>query len=155
MSTLTINNSEFTGLCYTVLFYAQNGAPVNTWYEIVYIDVYGNQQTTGFAAGQDVNEAFSVDCKNIISSGGAVQGNSTQIQCPNPCNNYQFGYYGSEPGDTGIVDFINCDGVNAQVTLTWDESNGRYYNISLCATEIISVDGFAMNEGIIGVCGGN
>ena len=82
MSTLTIINNESTGACYSVSFYAQNGAPVNTWYEITYIDVYGVQQVTGFAAGQDVNDAFSVDCKYILNSGGAVQGNSTEISCP-------------------------------------------------------------------------
>ena len=82
MSTLTIINNESTGACYSVSFYAQNGAPVNTWYEITYIDVYGVQQVTGFAAGQDANDAFSVDCKYILNSGGAVQGNSTEIPCP-------------------------------------------------------------------------
>lgn len=82
MSLLKITNNESTGLCYTVLFNAPNDAPANTWYEITYVDIYGNQQTTGFAAGQEVNEAFSVNCKYIINSGGAIQGNSTQIECP-------------------------------------------------------------------------
>ena len=153
MSVLTIINNESTGACYSVSFYAQNGAPVNTWYEITYIDVYGVQQVTGFAAGQDVNDAFSVDCKYIISSGGAVQGNSTEIPCPPPnCNRYQFGYAGVNPGDIGVVDFINCDNVVTQTTLTWNESGGNYYNIEICAKEILNINSFVINEGMIGPC---
>ena len=68
------------------------------------------------------------------------------------CNTYQFGYAGTNPGDTGIVDFINCDGITTQVTLTWDESDGRYYNITICAKEILSINSFVTDEGIIGSC---
>ena len=160
MSVLRIinnENNESTEPCYTVTLYAQNGAPVNTWYEITYIDVYGVPQTTGFAAGQDVNDAFSVDCKYIMSSGGAVQGNSTEIPCPPPinsyfCNLYKFGYAGVNPGDIGVVDFINCDNVVTQTTLTWDESGGNYYSIEICAKEILNINSFVINEGIIGPC---
>ena len=84
MSTLTIINNESTGACYSVSFHAQNGAPVNTWYEITYIDVYGVQQVTGFAAVQDAHVTFSVDCKYILDSGDAIQVNSTEILCPPP-----------------------------------------------------------------------
>ena len=153
MSILKIINNESTGACYSVSFYAHNGAPVNTWYEITYIDVYGVQQVTGFAAGQYVNDAFSVDCKYIISSGGAVRGNSTEIPCPPPnCNRYQFGYAGVNPRDIGVVDFINCDNVVTQTTLTWDESGGNYYNIEICAKEILNINSFVINEGMIGPC---
>ena len=69
MSTLTIINNESTGACYSVSFYAQNGAPVNTWYEITYIDVYGAQQTTGFAAGQDAN-GIPQSVSDYVGNGG-------------------------------------------------------------------------------------
>ena len=68
------------------------------------------------------------------------------------CNTYQFGYAGANPGDTGIVDFINCDDINTQVALTWEESDGRYYNITICAKEILSINSFVTDEGIIGSC---
>ena len=126
-------------------------APVNTWYEITYIDVYGVQQVTGFAAGQDVNDAFSVYCKYIISSGGAVQGNSTEISCPF-CNLYKFGYSGANPGDTGVVDIVDCNDINTQIVLTWEESGGNYYNIEICAKEILNINSFVINEGMIGPC---
>ena len=69
------------------------------------------------------------------------------------CNTYQFGYAGANPGDTGIVDFINCDDINTRVALTWEESDGRYYNITICAKEILSIDSFVTDEGMIGPCG--
>ena len=68
------------------------------------------------------------------------------------CNTYQFGYAGANPGDTGIVDFINCDDINTQVALTWEESDGRYYNITICAKEILSINSFVTDEGMIGTC---
>ena len=68
------------------------------------------------------------------------------------CNTYQFGYAGTNPGDTGIVDFINCDNVVTQITLTWNESGGNYYNIEICAKEILNINSFVINEGMIGPC---
>ena len=35
------------------------------------------------------------------------------------CNTYQFGYAGTNPGDTGIVNFVDCAGNNVQISLTW------------------------------------
>lgn len=68
------------------------------------------------------------------------------------CNTYQFGYAGANPSDTGIVDFINCDDINTRVALTWEESDGRYYNITICAKEILNISSFVTDEGIIGSC---
>ena len=69
------------------------------------------------------------------------------------CNRYQFGYAGVNPRDIGVVDFINCDNVVTQTTLTWDESGGNYYNIEICAKEILNINSFVINEGMIGPCG--
>ena len=68
------------------------------------------------------------------------------------CNLYKFGYGGANPNDTGIVNFVDCDGNNAQISLTWEESDGRYYNITICAKEILSINSFVTDEGIIGSC---
>ena len=68
------------------------------------------------------------------------------------CNLYKFGYAGVNPGDIGVVDFINCDNVVTQITLTWDESGGNYYNIKVCAKEILNINSFVINEGMIGPC---
>ena len=64
------------------------------------------------------------------------------------CNLYKFGYGGANPNDTGIVNFVDCDGNNAQISLTWEESDGRYYNITICAKEILSINSFVINEGM-------
>ena len=69
------------------------------------------------------------------------------------CNTYQFGYAGTNPNDTGIVNFVDCAGNNAQISLTWEESGGRYYNITICAKEILNINSFVLYEGMIGPCG--
>ena len=66
------------------------------------------------------------------------------------CNTYQFGYAGTNPNDTGIVNFVDCVGNNAQISLTWEESGGVYYNITICAKEILNINSFVLDEGIIG-----
>ena len=69
------------------------------------------------------------------------------------CNLYKFGYSGANPGDTGIVDIVDCNGDNRQEVLTWEESGGNYYNINVCAKEILNMNSFVINEGMIGPCG--
>ena len=68
------------------------------------------------------------------------------------CNLYKFGYGGTNPGDTCVVDIVNCEGENRQEVLTWEESGGNYYNIEICAKEILNINSFVIDEGMIGPC---
>lgn len=58
-----------------------------------------------------------------------------------PCLSFQFAYSGSAPGQNGTVYHKDCDGITRITTLTWEESDGNYYEIEICATEITSIDG--------------
>ena len=69
------------------------------------------------------------------------------------CNLYQFGYCGTNPGDTGVVDIVDCNDINTQIVLTWEESGGNYYNTAVCAKEILNTNSFVINEDMIGTCG--
>ena len=68
------------------------------------------------------------------------------------CNLYKFGYGGTNPGDIGVVDIVDCTDINTQILLTWEESGGNYYNIEICAKEILNINSFVINEGMIGPC---
>ena len=69
------------------------------------------------------------------------------------CDLYKFGYGGANPGDTGVVDIVDCTDINTQIVLTWEESGGNYYSIEICAKEILNINSFVINEGMIGPCG--
>lgn len=68
----------------------------------------------------------------------------TKIILP-PCKRYTFGYGGSQPVHTGTVTFKDCDGVLRTYSLTWNESSGNYYEIQICAIEIISYNEFVID----------
>lgn len=65
----------------------------------------------------------------------------TKIVLP-PCLRFRFGYTGTAPGQDGSVIYKDCDNLTRQADLTWEESDGRYYEIELCALSIINLTGF-------------
>ena len=62
---------------------------------------------------------------------------------PASCLQFTFAYSGSQPTDIGYVTYIDCDLVQRTLSLTFEESNGNYYEITICATEIIEITGTA------------
>ena len=64
---------------------------------------------------------------------------------PASCLRFTFAYSGSQPTDIGHVTYIDCDLVQRTLSLTFDESNGNYYEITICATEIIEITGTVMD----------
>lgn len=62
---------------------------------------------------------------------------------PASCLQFTFAYSGSQPEDIGTVTYIDCDLIQRSLNLTFEESGGNYYEITICATEIVEVSGTA------------
>ena len=73
---------------------------------------------------------------------------------PITCMNYKFGYGGSAPGHIGTIVYRDCSGIEKTLNMTYDESDGRYYNITICARNIIEFNSYVIDEGSIGSCSG-
>ena len=79
--------------------------------------------------------------------------NTLKPHVPVTCAKYEFGYAGVNPGDTGMITYIDCnDGAQRSALMTWDESDGRYYTIEICAREILGVTNFITELGSVGDC---
>lgn len=62
------------------------------------------------------------------------------------CLTYEMTYSGSQQGDNGTVNYTDCDGVSRSAALTWEESDGRFYTITLCALSIDSLEGTVVDS---------
>lgn len=83
--------------------------------------------------------------------------NAAKVEEEIVCKNFIFGYTGIAPGNTGVINYVDCGGVTRSDSMTWEESDGNYYTITICAQSIISVEGYATDVTDYGAqtnCGG-
>ena len=85
----------------------------------------------------------TIEAQTIIEATGVQTTNCTPV-----CESRRIAWTGINPGDTGIVEYLDCNGIQTSVSLTWEESDGRYYEIDICTKGIISINQFAQDLGL-------
>lgn len=89
-------------------------------------------------------DTINYDCPNPPYENNVVLSNTvTFTVVVNTCKEYTFGYGGGQPGDTGMIKFIDCDNIERTINMTWEESDGRYYETTVCAKQILDHNQFA------------
>lgn len=58
------------------------------------------------------------------------------------CIQYTLGYSGSQPEHIGHATYKDCDGFAQSLTMTYSESGGNYYTITICASETPEYDNY-------------
>ena len=71
--------------------------------------------------------------------------NIGKISSENKCNVYTVGYMGEHTQSDGFVKFKNIMGDETTVWLTYEESDGRYYEIDIEALEIIEYENVSVS----------
>ena len=60
------------------------------------------------------------------------------------CKLFEFLYFGNNESDTGTIIYKDCEGVQQTLILYLDGSTGNY-ETSICASELVSVSGYAQD----------